>query len=274
MFSQMLKNVRVKTPLVHNITNYVTVNDCANIILAAGGSPIMADDINEVEDITSICGALVINMGTLNERTIASMLAAGKRANELGLPVVFDPVGAGASRLRNETALMLVENIRFSVIRGNISEILFIATGGGNTQGVDASDADRATSGGIDGAVKLAQDLSKRTGAVIVITGAVDVVAKTERVYIIRNGHPMMGKITGSGCMLTAVLGAYAAANPDSLLDAAAAGVCAMGLCGERAFELTQKAGGGTGTFRTHLIDCMSNLDANALEAGARYDIL
>ena len=142
MLKKMLENVRKTCPLVHNITNYVTVNDCANILLACGASPIMSDDAGEVEEITSICGGLNINIGTLNQRTIPSMLLAGKKANELGHPVVLDPVGAGASTLRTKTARDLVDQIHFTVIRGNISEIKTLALGSGTTKGVDADVAD------------------------------------------------------------------------------------------------------------------------------------
>ena len=145
MFKDMLENVRKNVPLIHNITNYVTVNDCANILLACGGSPIMSDEAEEVEDITSICGGLNINIGTLNQRTIPSMIKAGKKANELGHPVVLDPVGAGASKLRTETAFRLIDEIQFSVIRGNISEIKTLASGFGTTKGVDADVADTVT---------------------------------------------------------------------------------------------------------------------------------
>ncbi|MEZ3471008.1 MAG: hydroxyethylthiazole kinase, partial [Schaedlerella sp.] len=131
MQKELLENVRNSHPLIHNITNYVTVNDCANILLACGGSPIMADDVEEAEEITSICGGLNINIGTLNQRTIPAMKKAGIKANELGHPVVLDPVGAGASRLRTGTAMNLLEHVRFSVIRGNISEIKTLALGSG-----------------------------------------------------------------------------------------------------------------------------------------------
>ena len=137
MFKEIFDNVREKCPLIHNITNYVTVNDCANVVLACGASPIMADDKDEVSDIQTICGGLNINIGTLNSRTIESMLLAGKRANELGHPVVLDPVGAGASKLRTETANQLLKEVRFTVIRGNISEIKTLALGNGTTKGVE-----------------------------------------------------------------------------------------------------------------------------------------
>lgn len=169
MLKTMLDNVRAKTPLIHNITNYVTVNDCANILLACGGSPIMSDDINEVEEITSICGGLNINIGTLNQRTIQSMLSAGIKANSLGHPIVLDPVGAGASSLRTNTALMLMEKIRFSVIRGNISEIKTLALGAGTTKGVDADIADAVTEQNIDSVAAFAKDFSKKCGAVVAI---------------------------------------------------------------------------------------------------------
>ena len=136
MFQKMLENVRGKCPLIHNITNYVTVNDCANIVLACGASPIMSDDQSEVEEITTICGGLNINIGTLNKRTIESMFLAGKRANALSHPVVLDPVGAGASKLRTETAQKLLEEVKFTVIRGNISEVKTLASGAGTTKGV------------------------------------------------------------------------------------------------------------------------------------------
>ena len=200
MLQEMLENVRAKSPLIHNITNYVTVNDCANILLACGGSPIMADDIGEVEEITSLCGGLNINIGTLNQRTIPAMLAAGKRAKALGHPVVLDPVGAGASALRTATALQILEEVRPTVIRGNVSEIKTLALGSGSTKGVDADVADRVTPENLDQMVAFAKDFSARTGAVLAITGAIDLVADPHRAFCIYNGHPDMSRITGTGC--------------------------------------------------------------------------
>lgn len=271
--ADLLSEVRNKSPLVHNITNYVTVNDCANILLACGGSPIMADDINEVEDITSICNALVINIGTLNERTIASMIKAGKKANELQHPVILDPVGAGASKLRTNTALELIEEVKFSVIRGNISEIKTVYAGSGCTKGVDANEDDAITNDNLDNAISSAKKLSQRTGAVIAITGAADIVADGQKAYIIKNGHPTMGKITGTGCMLTAMIGAFCGANSKKQLDAAAAAVCMMGLAGELAFDKIVKNNSGTSSFRIHLIDFISKMDEEALKAGAKIEI-
>ena len=165
MIKVCFENVKAKTPLVHNITNYVTVNDVANVLLACGGSPIMADDIDDVEDITGICGGLNINIGTLNKNTIPSMLAAGKKANELGHAVLLDPVGAGASRLRTETAMKLLNEIKFDVIRGNISEIKTLAFGSGSTKGVDADVADAVTEDTLDQAVDFVKKFAGKTSA-------------------------------------------------------------------------------------------------------------
>ena len=175
MFQEMLENVRGKCPLIHNITNYVTVNDCANIVLACGASPIMSDDQSEVEEITTICGGLNINIGTLNKRTIESMFLAGKRANALNHPAVLDPVGAGASKLRTETAQKLLEEVKFTVIRGNISEVKTLASGSGTTKGVDADVADKVSEENLDSAVAFAKAFAEKTGAVIAITGAIDI---------------------------------------------------------------------------------------------------
>ncbi|WP_312635751.1 hydroxyethylthiazole kinase [Oscillibacter sp.] len=269
---ELLENVRLHTPLIHNITNYVTVNDCANILLACGASPIMADDLDEAEEITSICGGLNINIGTLNQRTIPAMLAAGKKANALDHPVILDPVGAGASALRTETALRLLREVRFAVIRGNISEIKALTQGNGTTKGVDADVADRVTEENLSQAVAFAKAFSKKTGAVVAITGAIDIVADEHTAYCIRNGHPDMSRITGTGCQLSAMTAAYVTANPGRTLDAAAAAVCAMGLCGETARRRMTKQDGNS-SYRNYIIDAVYNLTPEVLEEGARYEV-
>ncbi len=273
MLGQFLQEVRSKAPLVHCITNYVTVNDCANILLSVGASPIMSDDIKEVEEITSICGGLAINIGTLNQQTIPSMFLAGITANALKKPVILDPVGAGASKLRTETALKLNEDVRFSVIRGNISEIKALAIGSFSTKGVDADASDIVTTQTLDDAVLLAKKFSKITGAVIAITGAVDIIANEETVYLVYNGHPMMSRITGSGCMLTALIGAYLAAHPERVLEATAAAVCAMGICGELAYNKFRDLNSGNSSYRNDLIDAVFNLSGETLEKEARYEV-
>ena len=272
MFKNMLENVRKTCPLIHNITNYVTVNDCANIVIACGASPIMADDKEEVEEITTICSGLNINIGTLNSRTIASMLIAGKRANELKHPVILDPVGAGASKLRTKTAMQLLEEVKFSVIRGNISEIKTLALGSGTTKGVDADVADKVTEENLDDVIGFAKAFAKRTGAVIAITGAIDIVADSKKAYCIHNGHPMMSAITGTGCQLSAMTAAFVTANPDYPLEAAAAAVAAMGYAGEVAYNRLIETDGNS-TYRNHIIDAIYNMTPEMLEKGAKYEV-
>lgn len=272
MLKEMLDCVREKTPLVHNITNYVTVNDCANILLACGGSPIMADDPEDAEEITAICGGLNINIGTLNQRTIPAMLAAGKKSNECGHPVLLDPVGAGASGLRTRTAHQLMEEVKLSAIRGNISEIKTLALGSGTTKGVDADIADTVSEESLAQSVDFAKKFSAKAGCVIAITGAIDIVADSQVAFAVRNGHPMMSKITGSGCMLSAMMTAYLTANPEDPLKACLAAVCAMGLCGEKAFQRL-KDREGNAAFRNYLIDEIYHLDGESLERGANYEL-
>lgn len=268
----MLENVRAKTPLVHNITNYVTVNDVANVLLAAGGSPIMSDDADDVEDITSICGGLNINIGTLNQRSIEGMFRAGAKANALGHVVLLDPVGAGASALRTNTAVELMEKIKFTVIRGNISEIKTLALGSGTTKGVDADVADAVTDANLDSAVKFVKDFAAKSGAIVAVTGAIDLVSDGTACYVIRNGRPEMGKITGTGCQLSGMMTAFVVANPDNKLEAAAAAVCAMGLAGEIGWSHMTE-GDGNSTYRNRIIDAIYNMDGATLNGGAKYEL-
>lgn len=268
----MLENVRAKSPLVHNITNYVTVNDVANVLLAAGGSPIMSDDANDVEDITSICGGLNINIGTLNKNTIPSMFLAGKKANALGHIVLLDPVGAGASRLRTDTANRLMQEVRFDAVRGNISEIKTLCTGSGSTKGVDADAVDAVTEANLDNGVQLVKTFAAQTGCIIAVTGAIDLVSDGERCWCIRNGRAEMSRITGTGCQLSALMTAFLVANPDRKLDAAAAAVCMMGLAGEIGWANMQP-GDGNSTYRNRIIDAIFNMTGDALEEGAKYEL-
>ncbi len=268
----MLENVRAKTPLVHNITNYVTVNDVANVLLAAGGSPIMSDDADDVEDITSICGGLNINIGTLNKNTIPSMFLAGRKANELGHIVLLDPVGAGASRLRTDTANRLMREVRFDAVRGNISEIKTLCTGSGTTKGVDADAVDAVMEANLDDGVALVKAFARQAGCIIAVTGAIDLVSDGERCWCIRNGRPEMSRITGTGCQLSALTTAFLVANPGHKLEAAAAAVCTMGLAGEIGWANMQP-GDGNSTYRNRIIDAIFNMTGDALEKGARYEL-
>ena len=270
MYGQYLEQVQQQKPLVHCITNYVTVNDCANIVLACGASPIMADEAKEVEDITSICNSLVINIGTLNERTVAAMVKAGKKANALGHPVILDPVGAGASALRTETVFQLLREVNFTAIRGNISEIKTVAMGSGTTKGVDADVADEINEQTLPEVLQFARRLAEETGAVIIITGRQDLLTDGVHSCLISNGHAMMSRITGSGCMLTCLLGAYLAANKTDIFAACAAAVAEMGLAGEMAYQPNC----GTLTCRTRLQDAISTMTGNVLDGGAKIEAL
>lgn len=272
MIKECIENVRNYTPLVHNITNYVTVNDVANALLACGASPIMTDDFEDVDDITSICGGLNINIGTLNKDTIPSMFRAGKKANELGHKVLLDPVGTGASKLRTDTAFKLMKEIKFNAIRGNISEIKTLALGSGSTKGVDADVADAVTETSLDNAVAFVQAFAKEAGCIVAATGAIDLVADGDKCYVIRNGRAEMEKITGTGCQLSAMMTAFLVANPDNELEAAAAAVCTMGLAGEIGWSNMQPSDGNS-TYRNRIIDAIYNMDGETLEKGAKYEV-
>lgn len=272
MFEECLTNVRKKAPLIHNITNYVTVNDVANAILAIGASPIMADEPEEVEDITSICDGLNINIGTLNRRTVEAMHTAGKRAAKLGHVLLMDPVGAGASRFRTSTAASLLDELHFNAIRGNVSELKALALGSTATRGVDASAADAVSDENLDQMVEFTKSYARTTGSVIAITGAIDLVSDGNICYVIRNGRPEMGSITGTGCQLSGIMTAYLAANPEHQLEAAAAAVSAMGVAGEIGWS-RMKDGDGNSTYRNRIIDALYHMDAETLDQYAKYEI-
>lgn len=271
MLGKFLDNVREVSPLVHNITNYVTVNDCANILLACGGSPIMADDSDEVEEITSICGGLNINIGTLNRNTIPSMIISAKKSNEVCHPVLLDPVGAGASKLRTDTSKKLLEEAKFAVIRGNISEIKALFAGTQTTKGVDADINDKITDENINEAVSFAKEISKNTGAIIAITGEIDLVCDKDRAFVIRNGHADMGRITGTGCMLSAMTTAFLVANPDEYLMATVFAIATMGVAGELARNRMNDLDGNS-SYRNYIIDAIYNMDAMTLDKMAKVE--
>lgn len=270
-FSNALHLVRERAPLVQCITNFVTVNDCANIILAAGGSPSMAHDIREVEDAVSGVRALVCNMGAIED--IDAMVLAGKRANQLGTPVVLDPVAAGGTRLRRESAKRLLEKVRFTAIRGNASEIRSLARQGCGGSGVDVSRGDAVTEENLEEAVRLVRALARETGAVIAVSGALDLICDGTRTAVVRNGCPTMARITGSGCMLTTLIGAFCGASPEEPFEAVCAAMGAMGVCGELAEERRLANGTGNATFRTDLIDALFNLTECCLKERVRYEL-
>lgn len=265
--------VRVDAPLVHCITNYVTVNDCANALLAIGASPIMSDEPDDVKDIVSICNGLVVNIGTLNKRTIESMYLAGSRAAELGRVIVLDPVGAGASALRTQTASGLLDKLPVSIIRANMSEVKALAGSAMTTRGVDADPDDAVTEENLQDCATFARVVAEKTGAIVAITGAIDIVADAVSAYAIRNGVPAMGKVTGTGCMLTCLVAAYAAANPEAPLEAVVAAVASMGLAGQIA-EGRMTNQDGNAALRSYLIDALFRMDGSALAAGARVSLV
>lgn len=265
---KLLQNIKERPTLVHCITNYVTANDVANVILAIGASPIMAEDIHEVEEITEHCTSLVLNMGTLNKNKLEAMILAGKRANVLGHPVILDPVGAGASKFRREAVQRLLKEVKFSVIRGNVSEIKTVCEGTGTALGVDVSQVDATDEKNIDDLIHIGRKLSKETNAVIVVTGAVDLVVNKDKAVVIYNGTPEMARITGTGCMMNGILGSFAGANQEYVFEAAVTSVITMGVSGEYA----QKKSKGTSSFRMNLIDEISNITSKKIERGKKIE--
>lgn len=267
-----LDRVRERRPLIHCITNYVTANDVANLLLACGASPIMADEPEEVEEITARCAGLCLNLGTPSRRTIPSLMRAGVKAGELGRPVVLDPVGVGASALRLRTAQELMARVPFTVLRGNVSELRALAGGQEHTRGVDAGGADAVTEAELERGMAFAKGTARRTGTVVAVTGAIDLVSDGEQCVVIRNGRPEMGLVTGTGCQLSALTAACLAASPEHPLEAAAAAVCAMGVAGELAWARMSPQDGNA-TYRDRIIDAVCRMDGAALEKGANYEM-
>lgn len=266
-----LRRLRAEKPLVDCITNRVTINDCANILLAAGGSPIMAEDEREIEDIVRISQGLVLNLGILSQKVTASMITAGKAAKALGIPVVFDPVGAGASGLRDRLSRMILREVQPDVIRGNFSEIKALSGAAVQSRGVDASAADAVTEENLDACGELVRGLAEQCQCVVCATGAIDAVSDGTEVFYVKNGDPMLCDVTGTGCMCSALTGAACAAG--GALAGALAAVVLLGLAGEYAAEECRRAGAGIGTFRVKLMDAVYAIrERDILERGAVYD--
>jgi hydroxyethylthiazole kinase len=255
--ARSLSRIRERTPLIHNITNFVAMNDTANVLLALGASPVMAHAIEEVREMVAHAGALVLNIGTLEESWIEAMLAAGEEANARGIPVVFDPVGAGATKLRTTTTERIRSALRVAVVRGNAAELATIAGMEANIRGVDS-----VASGAPDSAARLA---AARFGGTAVVSGAIDYLSDATRAGEVRNGHPLMGRVTGSGCMATAIVGAFLAVETDPFLAAIEA-VIAFGIAG----EIAAARSAGPGTFRAQLMDAVAALDEATILARTR----
>lgn len=265
-----LTDVRQQKPLVQCITNFVTVNDCANILLASGGSPTMAEHPLEVEEAVRKTQALVCNLGAIDK--VEAMILAGREANRLGIPVVLDPVGAGGTSLRRNAAARLLEEVHFSVIRGNASEIRHLAGQQASGSGVDVAETDEINEENLPAAIGLASELAAELKTVIAVSGRLDVISNGKTICVLRNGCATMARITGSGCMLTALMGAFCGANSDPFLAACAA-MAVMGISGEIAEEKRLRMGTGNATFRNDLIDAVFNLTEEQLEKGVHYEL-
>lgn len=265
------KAVRKKASLVQCITNFVTVNDCANIILASGGSPSMSQDLREVEESVCRANALVCNMGAIE--FVDSMILAGRKANQIGVPVVLDPVAAGGTTLRRNVSRTLLEQVRFTAIRGNASEIRALAGQSSVGSGVDVSAEDAVTEQNLSGVVQMAKELAQATGSVIAISGPVDIVTDGAQTVLIRNGCATMARITGSGCMLTSLIGAFCGSYPEDPFSAVCSAIAVMGICGELAEVRRLKNGTGNASFRTDLIDAVFNLTEKQVLEGIRYEV-
>ena len=270
-FATYLRAVGEEAPLVQCITNFVTVNDCANMILAAGGSPSMCQDPREVEEGVGRAKALYCNMGAIDK--VESMLLAGREANRQGKPVILDPVAAGGTQLRRDCARELMAELHFAAIRGNASEIRFLAGEGSLGSGVDVSAVDAVTEENLPQAKAMAADLARRSGSVIAISGAIDVISDGRRTAVLRNGCATMARVTGSGCMLTALIAAFCGASPQKPFEATVAAMAAMGVAGELAEQRRLKNGTGNATFRTDLIDAVFNLTEQQLLEGIHYEM-
>jgi hydroxyethylthiazole kinase len=261
--AENLRRVRDRKPLVHNITNFVVMNYTANALLACGASPVMAHAAEEVEEMVSLAGALVLNIGTLSPPWIQAMLKAGKRANARHVPVILDPVGAGATRLRTDSAKRLIEGLSIQVVRGNASEILSLAgdKSGSSTKGVDSVHT-------VDQVSERAVALAKELRTTLAITGAVDLVTDGERSCRVMNGHEMMRHVTGTGCTATVMIGAFLAVDPNPL-DAATTGLSYFGLAGEKAAAKASSPG----SFQIALLDALYEMKEEELRAGAKIQV-
>lgn len=266
----MVKKIEEMNPMIHCITNYVTANDVANCILAIGGRPMMADDPHESDVITSLAKGLVINMGTLNDRKIEAMIKSGKKANELHIPVILDPVGVGASEYRKETLKKLLDNIHFDVIRGNISELKVILDYHNQTSGVDVLPEDEVNDNNLNNYINITKKIAIKMNSIIVMSGAIDIVTSSEKTIIVKNGCEKMASITGTGCMLTGVVATFMA-NSLNIYNIAYA-VSMFGLCGEKAYSKMIKENSGTGSMHMYLIDYLGNMTENELMEGMIID--
>jgi hydroxyethylthiazole kinase len=256
--AENLKNLREKKPLIHNITNFVVMNYTANALLACGASPVMAHAAEEVEEMVSFAGALVLNIGTLTPYWIDSMIKAGKRANELNVPIILDPVGSGATRLRTDSAKRLIDELSIRVVRGNASEVLSLAHEGSKTKGVDSIHS-------VDEAADAALILAEELNTTLAITGVVDLITDGDRIFRVHNGHELMGYVTGTGCTATVIIGAFLAVDSVPVIATTTA-LAYFGLAGEKAAEKAKIPG----SFQIAMLDALYTIDEKQIEEGAK----
>jgi hydroxyethylthiazole kinase len=255
-----LKTIRERKPLVHQITNYVVMNETANATLALGALPVMAHAVQEVEEMASAASALVLNIGTLSDEWVDAMRLAGRAANRAGAPIVLDPVGAGATAYRTETSRRLLDELEIAVVRGNPAEIATLAGRKAEIRGVESI--------GVAAGPELAREAARSLGCVASVTGPVDHVSDGETVHAVSNGHELLGTVSGTGCMSTAITGCFLAVLPDDPLAAATEALVAFGVAGE---DAARKAN-GPGTFHAALYDALYALDPGKLDARARVE--
>ena len=250
----LLDKIRVQKPVIHHLTNWVTIYDCANIVKVLGASPVMAHAPEEVGQMAKIASALVLNIGTLTVDFVGAMKIAAKSANEKGIPVVLDACGVGATDLRDKKCFELLDEVRIDIVKGNSSEIARVAGEQVRTKGVDATQVEKDL-------LEIAQDLARKRRCTVVITGKEDIVTDGKKTYLVKNGDPMMSHIVGTGCMAASVIGTFAAVEKD-LAYAAAAGL----VCFEIAAECAVKNSSGPGEFKERIFDCAFHLDKKTLD--------
>ncbi len=252
--SNVLEKVRTQKPVVHHLTNWVTIYDCANIVKVFGASPVMAHAKEEVADMAGIASALVLNIGTLTADFVESMLLAARSANSKGIPVVLDVCGAGATKMRDDACFRILDEARVDIIKGNASEIARIAGEDVHTKGVDSAGVEKNLR-------EMASILANKRKCTVVITGVEDIIADENRVVLVKNGHPMMASIVGTGCMAASVIGTFAGVEKD-LVCASVAGL----VCYEIAAEMAAAEANGPGSFKEKLYDAVYNLDADTID--------
>lgn len=255
-----LRKVREQKPLIHHITNWVTIYDCANVVRVTGGLPVMAHAPEEVEQMTSISGALVLNIGTLTVDLVKSMILAGRKANEKNIPVILDIVGAGATDLRTGKANEILDSVNVSILKGNSSEIGTIAGARAETKGVEAISVEGDLT-------EISKKLAREKNLTVVITGREDIISNGRDIYACKNGHPMMGSFVGSGCMVSSVIGTFAAVEKDYALSSANA-LCFFGIAG----EIAARTAKGPDSYKVILMDEIFNINENKIRKMTRLE--